>query len=135
MLVALSTLQRLFAPYLPFVADEVWSWWQPGSIHLASWPDEAEIVGAIGAADKGALALYTRTAEVLGAIRKRKSEQSLSAGAQLDRVLVRNNEDLDATLRPVVADLRSAVKADAIEFVPDAVFDVEIVPKVQERAE
>jgi valyl-tRNA synthetase len=133
MLVVLGVLQRLLAPYLPFVSDEIWSWWQPGSVHAAPWPTEAEVLEPIGDRNADAYGLYLRTTEVLAAIRKKKSERTLSAGAQLDRVVIRHNENLEQRLSPVLSDLRAAVRADALEFMDDTMFDVEITPKLQER--
>jgi valyl-tRNA synthetase len=133
MLLALSTLQRLFAPFLPFVAEEVWSWWQPGSVHQAAWPNETDITAAIGADTAGALALYTQTTDVLAAIRKRRSEMGLSGGAQLERVDVRAAGDLKLALEPALDDLRTAVRADALAFHADSSFDVSLIPKAQER--
>jgi valyl-tRNA synthetase len=73
MLVALSTLLRLFAPFLPFVTDEVWSWWQPESVHTATWPTAAEVVAPIGGADEAALAVRQATQGALAEVRRIKS--------------------------------------------------------------
>jgi valyl-tRNA synthetase len=73
MLVALSALLRLFAPYLPFVTEEVWSWWQAGSIHTASWPTSAEVLAPIDGADADALTVREATATALADVRRIKS--------------------------------------------------------------
>ena len=76
LLTALSTMLRLFAPFLPFVTEEVWSWWREGSVHKAQWPTADEVLSACDGVEhpEGVEALRF-AATVLGAIRKKKSEE------------------------------------------------------------
>jgi len=73
---ALSVLVRLFAPVVPFAAEEVWSWWQEGSVHLAPWPSTE----LIGFSDDS---LLKPAAASLILIRKAKSDAKLSMKAEI----------------------------------------------------
>ncbi|MEO7555383.1 MAG: class I tRNA ligase family protein, partial [Acidimicrobiales bacterium] len=82
---ALSTLLRLFAPFLPFVTEEVWSWWQPASIHRAPWPDSASLRAAAGDTDP---LVRDVAAAVLTAIRKAKSDAKVGMRADVAKACV-----------------------------------------------
>jgi valyl-tRNA synthetase len=97
---ALSAVVRLFAPFLPFVTEEVWSWWQEGSVHHAPWP--AALPEPIPQAD---LAPLTVATGVLAAIRKAKSAAKQSMRAEVARLEVAGPA---ATLEQVRADLTAA---------------------------
>jgi valyl-tRNA synthetase len=88
--ISLSVFQRLFAPFLPFVSEEVWSWWQEGSVHRAAWPEagelEAEAQGGEDA-EREALALDV-TADVLREVRKAKSQAKRPMRAPVTRLVV-----------------------------------------------
>src|SRR5205807_7294788 len=84
----LSALLRLFAPHLPFATEEVWSWWQEGSVHRAPWPDAKEFGTATEGAD-AAPAIYEVAADVLGEIRKAKTARQKSLRAEVELAVVR----------------------------------------------
>src|SRR5262249_40861433 len=68
---ALSALLRVFAPYLPFVTEEVWSWWREGSVHAAPWPSAAELFDVAGGEDDPAVRALQLAALGLGEVRKK----------------------------------------------------------------
>jgi valyl-tRNA synthetase len=90
MLVALSVLLRLFAPFLPFVTEEVWSWWRPGSVHAARWPTNTEVLDQIGAPgpDPGALAAYVQSQAALAEVRRVRASVGRSAKAVIERAVL-----------------------------------------------
>ena len=105
----LSTVQRLFAPILPFVTEEVWSWWQDGSIHTARWPETRAVIGA----DPDVL---TVASAVLGAIRRAKTEAKQSMKAVVSRVCVTGRTADLARLRAAEGDVRDAGNVEVLEL-------------------
>ncbi len=105
---ALSTLHRLFAPFLPFVTEEVWSWWQEGSVHRAPWPDSTEIGNGAG----GDAMVLTVAAEVLGAVRREKTAHKRSMRARVARLTVTGPA---ATLAAVEAARGDLVDAGGVD--------------------
>jgi valyl-tRNA synthetase len=97
---ALSVLLRLFAPVLPYVTEEVWSWSQEGSVHRASWPAVDELPG------DGDSAVLTATAEALRQIRKAKSEAKVSMRAPVAQMVIRGGNV--ARVGRAESDLRAA---------------------------
>ena len=69
--IALDVLLRLFAPFLPYATEEVWSWWRSGSVHRASWPVTD---GFAEPAREGDPEVLTVVGEALSGLRKSKSE-------------------------------------------------------------
>jgi valyl-tRNA synthetase len=106
--IALSAIIRLFAPILPFVTEEVWSWWNDGLVHRAAWPSVAELGAAVEGADPQVLIVAS---EVIAAIRKAKSEAQVSMRTEVARVLLAGPARVLDRVTLAEADLRAAGRA------------------------
>jgi valyl-tRNA synthetase len=120
---ALDTLLRLFAPHLPFVTEEVWSWWRSGSVHRTRWPEPAEV--RTGAVD-GRAEVFAVAGEVLGAVRKVKTEHRRSLRTEATRVVVRDTRERLDALRGALDDVRDAARARELELEEGDAFGVEV---------
>jgi valyl-tRNA synthetase len=116
---ALSTLQRLFAPHIPFATEEVWSWWQNGSIHRASWPTRTDLLGGTTAVESTE-ALLDAVCNVLAAIRRTKTEAKVSQRAEVEHVSVHATDAQISQLQMGLVDLLNAGVAQQIEFASHA---------------
>jgi len=131
---SLSSFQRLLAPFLPFATEEVWSWWQEGSVHRASWPDAAELTAAIGVVpspgpgeeDPLQDVALSLAADVLREVRKAKSQARVKMRAPVSRVTVRDTPQRLAALELCTGDLLDAGAIEALEQAEAEEFAVEI---------
>lgn len=104
---ALLTLLRLFAPFLPFATDEVWSWWQTGtgSIHRNSWPMAEELEADLNSANQDLLPLASTA---LFGTRKAKSDAKASMKADVLEATLNAPEVTISRLELLTADLKAA---------------------------
>ncbi len=116
---ALHTMLRLFAPFLPFTTDEVWSWWQNSgefathSIHRAAWPTTDELVTGLDAGNHGLLEL---AATALVGVRKAKSDAKVSMKAEVDSATLEAPAAVLTSLRVLESDLKSVGRIRSLAY-------------------
>ncbi|OFR86400.1 valine--tRNA ligase [Micrococcus sp. HMSC067E09] len=133
----LDALLRLLAPFQPFATEEVWSWWRAGSVHTAAWPGAADEAAALSsAASAGDAEVLPTVAQVLGGVRKSKSEAKVKQRTQVRSAVVTGPAEWLEKLRRGLADLKAAgniadltlTEGAAGESAPLTVSDVELAP-------
>ena len=112
--VALDTLLRLFAPHLPFVTEEVWSWWREGSVHRAAWPTVDELARSRPTTSR----LLRRRPRCSARSARRRATAKRSMRTEVTRADGARAGELLRALEPALDDLREAGRVvGALELV------------------
>ncbi|CAN5304089.1 valine--tRNA ligase [soil metagenome] len=112
---AIDVLLRLFAPYLPFATEEVWSWTHEGSVHTAAWPTVADL--GVDAAPSGLLGAVS---EALIGIRRAKTDAKASQKTEVTSATIAG----PAILAGGLDDLRAVGRISSVEFVESESIEV-----------
>ncbi len=148
----LSTFLRLFAPFVPNICDEVWSWafaTETGvaSVHAAPWPsldsppfpprervrvwvelppthklDSVPVPGNPGS--------FAIACNAIAAVRKAKTEAGISLGAPLVKLTFISQKTDMLPLRQVLPDVESAAGVKSADVAPGT-----LLPDLKYRAE
>ncbi|GAA3612855.1 valine--tRNA ligase [Marihabitans asiaticum] len=128
---ALSVILRLFAPFLPYATEEVWSWWQEGSVHRATWPTVEELA----LRETGEAKVLAAVGEALSHVRKAKSDAKVGMRSEITSATLVAPPGPADHVRQAEADLRAAGRlTGALNYVVGEeveLRDVELIPFVK----
>ncbi|MEO7019121.1 MAG: valine--tRNA ligase [Ktedonobacteraceae bacterium] len=119
----LSTL-KLFAPFLPYVTEEIYrglfaAHESQSSIHLTRWPESDPAWSSVQAEAMGEILL-----EMATAVRRYKSEHSISLGTELNKLLLSTRDtQLASTLDAARLDIQSVTRARELSIGVDLAFN------------
>jgi len=104
---ALEVLLRLFAPFQPFATEEVWSWFHESSssVHAAPWPRASELTVP------GDPAVLDLAGQVLGLLRKVKSQAKVSQRTEITTAQVAVPHAYETAVQGIFADVKAAGRA------------------------
>ena len=135
----LSVQLRLFAPYLPFITEEVWSWLfatshgRERSIHTASWPTIDELAEVALPEEEDP---YGAAVKVLFEVRRIKSEAKVSMKTPLRNLEITGSAKTLSAIRCVLGDLLSVTNAPSAVLtegsIPEGQFKVQATLATQE---
>ncbi|MEJ3404031.1 valine--tRNA ligase [Rathayibacter sp. YIM 133350] len=110
---ALSTLLRLFAPFVPFATEEAWSWSHDGSVHLAGWPNETELIGQ---EEDTATAVLDLASRALTAIRRAKTDAKVSQRTGVISAVITGTKEQVGLLKLAASDLKAVGRIAELSF-------------------
>jgi len=119
----LSVLVRLFAPVLPYITEEIWSWafaeeaGASASIHCAAWPGEADFDQVDAPEHEESFDIAVAT---LAAINKSKADAEVSMGRDVLRLELVCSEATMRILEGVVPDVMAAARVAEYSLDVDA---------------
>lgn len=113
--IAIDVFLRLFAPYLPFATEEVWSWTHEGSVHVAPWPTVAEVGSP--ASPSG---LLTAVSEALIGIRRAKTDAKASQKTEVVSATIHG----PAAIRDALGDLAAVGRIGRLDVVEAETIEV-----------
>jgi valyl-tRNA synthetase len=122
----LLAVSKLFAPFLPFVTEEIYSKifasrGEHVSIHRSAWPEPD-----LSLMNEHAEGLGEILVELATQVRRYKSQQGLSLGSDLENLSIcARDEQTCTSLKAALIDLKSITRARQIEFcvAPDQDFE------------
>ena len=125
---ALSTIQRLFAPFLPFVTEETWSWWMQGSVHTSVWPSADALRAKAGQANT---LVTTVASDIMRDVRRAKSDARLSMKTKVSTLSITDTEERLDALSMIKHDLMQAGHITELMIKPGDGYSVDVILDAQ----
>jgi valyl-tRNA synthetase len=109
---SLLSVLKLFAPITPYITEEIYQLYfakkeNKESIHISEWPRYNKNLD-----DKKAEQIGDNIMDIIAAVRKYKSDNNMSMGAEIKELIIDTKEDL----KEAMGDLKAVTKAEKISF-------------------
>ena len=139
---SLKTFLRLFAPVIPYMTEEVWSWsfvagGRDRSVHTTAWPTISEVKTVPAPSHELS---YRAAIEVTGKIRGTKTDAQKNLRWPVSSLIISGSDAHLAALKPMLSDVLAAgnVVESGLKLNPGAnpegsLFEIQVVLGEQEK--